>query len=461
MSGTAAIYSGDLPVLPASWRWAQVQDLAVGQERAITDGPFGSNLKTEHYTDSGPRVIRLQNIGDGEFIDSPAHISRDRFEVLRHHDARAGDVVMASLGEVLPRACVVPEWLGDAIVKADCPRLRPHPALNPHYVAAMLNSEVVRSQARRVVHGVGRPRLKLAELRKLHVPLAPREDQDRLVAVLDSQLALVRDGLCAFERALQGLLDFRVSLLHELLTGHPTKPLGGVATVATGVTKGRRTRGETSPQAFLRAANLRDGSLDLSEIKTIDVTEDELARYRLEPGDSLMVEGSGSAGRLGQGWIWEGQVIDCLHQNHVFRARPNQDVVLPRFLSWVLQSPSSRTYFLGFAKTTSGLSTVNKRQVSSLPVPLPPKEEQTRIIRTLDAAQDGIVQARRNLQRQKQDAQSLRTSLRTSAGLGKLLVSSNTFEETAEALLIRIKSEQAELSRKRKEGRASKPKSKS
>src|ERR1019366_5130751 len=53
--------------LPPGWTLASLEELAAPSPRSITDGPFGSNLKTEHYTDTGPRVVRLQNIGDGKF----------------------------------------------------------------------------------------------------------------------------------------------------------------------------------------------------------------------------------------------------------------------------------------------------------------------------------------------------------------------------------------------------------
>jgi type I restriction enzyme S subunit len=47
---------------------------AVSQPGAIADGPFGSHLKTEHYARSGVRVIRLQNIGSGKFLDHDGRV---------------------------------------------------------------------------------------------------------------------------------------------------------------------------------------------------------------------------------------------------------------------------------------------------------------------------------------------------------------------------------------------------
>jgi hypothetical protein len=119
----------NVDAVPCGWRLATLNELLAHIPNAIVDGPFGSNLKTEHYTSGGPRVIRLQNVGDGEFVDTPAHISAEHFEELRKHEAHGGDLIIALLGNELPRACVVPPDIGPAIVKADCVRLRPNEEL--------------------------------------------------------------------------------------------------------------------------------------------------------------------------------------------------------------------------------------------------------------------------------------------------------------------------------------------
>src|SRR2546430_718344 len=94
--------------LPSGWRLVTLNDLQADEPRAITDGPFGSHLTSAHYTESGPRVVRLQNIGDGLFQDLPAHISDSHFQSLRAHEVLPGDLLVASLGETLPRACLAP-----------------------------------------------------------------------------------------------------------------------------------------------------------------------------------------------------------------------------------------------------------------------------------------------------------------------------------------------------------------
>ncbi|MDR6990970.1 restriction endonuclease subunit S [Luteimonas sp. 3794] len=177
-----------LPQLPGGWAWATVDQCAIDED-GITDGPFGSNLKSEHYTESGPRVIRLQNIGDGRFQDARAHISVKHYEKLKKHAVVDGDVVVAMLGEILPRACSVPAGIAPAIVKADCARVRINAALVPaDFLVVALNSEPTRKQVERLIKGVGRPRITLGNIRSIPVPLPPKSEQLHMLSMLAESL---------------------------------------------------------------------------------------------------------------------------------------------------------------------------------------------------------------------------------------------------------------------------------
>jgi len=206
--------------IPNGWAAIRIEDLAADEAGALTDGPFGSNLKTSHYTVRGPRVIRLQNIGEGVFCGDRAHIEPTHFEKLRKHEARAGDVVVAMLGEPLPRACVVPSHVGPAIVKADCVRLRVEPRLAlAKYVAAGLNSDPLKRQAASLVHGVGRPRLGLGRFRELEFPLAPLAEQERIVEAIDSYSSRLDEAEAALERVQRNLTRYRAAVLRAAVEG--------------------------------------------------------------------------------------------------------------------------------------------------------------------------------------------------------------------------------------------------
>jgi type I restriction enzyme, S subunit len=208
--------------LPEGWAWATVDQLAAPEPNSITDGPFGSNLKTEHYTPAGPRVIRLQNIGDGIFVDEEAHISQEHFENLQKHRVFGGDLVIAALGENPPRSCQVPESLGLAIVKADCIRFKPHADVAPKYANFALNSDPVRKRTKNIVHGVGRPRLNLSEIKSIVVPLPPLAEQARIVAEVERRLSVVEELEAVLSANLQRAKGLRQAVLQRAFEGELT-----------------------------------------------------------------------------------------------------------------------------------------------------------------------------------------------------------------------------------------------
>ncbi len=190
----AAPDTTDLPDLPEGWVWASVDQIAAPEASSITDGPFGSNLKSDHYQATGPRVIRLQNIKDGEFANEYAHITQDHFDRLRKHQIFAGDLVIASLGDNPPRACLIPAHVGPAIVKADCIRFKPHPSASAEYLNSALNCFPTRQRVKDVLHGIGRPRLSLGEIRAIALPIPPEAEQHRIVAEVDRLLSIAREA---------------------------------------------------------------------------------------------------------------------------------------------------------------------------------------------------------------------------------------------------------------------------
>ncbi|WP_415520427.1 MAG: helix-turn-helix domain-containing protein [Desulfovibrio aminophilus] len=209
-----------LPELPQGWAWATVEILADYEKSSLRDGPFGSNLKSEHYVDDGPRVIRLQNVGDGQFIDEQAHISEAHYAKLQTHCVHGGDIIIAALGSPLPRACVVPDSVGPAINKADCVRYRTNPEFaNKDTVLCALNSVVIRNHIAKIVHGIGRPRINLAEIKAIPIPVASLAEQE----VIADAVASVFSNIAALEKELTarlgGVKQLRQSILKAAFSG--------------------------------------------------------------------------------------------------------------------------------------------------------------------------------------------------------------------------------------------------
>ena len=143
--------------------------------------------------------------------------------------------------------------------------------------------------------------------------------------------------------------------------------------------KGKFYEEETVFHPYLRVANVQDGFLDLTEIKNIEVSVSNVERYLLKQGDVLFTEG-GDYDKLGRGTVWEGEIPNCLHQNHIFVVRPHKDILNPYFLSFQAGSKYGKKYFLSCSKQTTNLASINSTQLKQFPVKLPTLPEQIEII---------------------------------------------------------------------------------
>ncbi len=188
-----------------------------------------------------------------------------------------------------------------------------------------------------------------------------------------------------------------MSRIINLPTGWKRKRLEKVAIIQTGIAKNQTSKEECIEFPYLRVANVQDGYLDLSEIKTIKIPKNKVNRYRLKNGDVLLTEG-GDFDKLGRGSVWEGQIHNCLHQNHVFVVRPNDHELLSSFLSAQTGSSYGKRYFLSCSKQSTNLASINSSQLKAFPVLLPPLPEQKAIADLLSTWDEAIEKTERLIQ---------------------------------------------------------------
>jgi len=158
-----------------------------------SDGPFGSKIKREHYSSTGARVIRLNNIDVNRFNGADkVFLAMDYFvSSLRGYEVMPGDVIVAGLGdEGIPagRSCTVPDHLGLAVNKADCFCLRPRADVLPRFLAFFLNSPRGLAQSAAFSQGTTRKRLNLGSIKRMSVPVPPLTTQRHVVGELDALL---------------------------------------------------------------------------------------------------------------------------------------------------------------------------------------------------------------------------------------------------------------------------------
>lgn len=184
---------GDPAVNGHGWQLKSLGELAV----KFGDGPFGSNLKSSHYVPFGVRIVRLQNIGIGRFVDdNAAYITPEHFAFLAKHRCLPGDVLIGTLGDPNLRACVQPSTLPEALNKADCVQMRVNATIaHQEWVCWLLNMPGTLALAKSMMHGQTRTRVSMGQLRGLKIPVPPLELQREFAARVEwvnAQRALVR-----------------------------------------------------------------------------------------------------------------------------------------------------------------------------------------------------------------------------------------------------------------------------
>ena len=215
-----------------------------------------------------------------------------------------------------------------------------------------------------------------AVVSRIETPLPPLSAQHRIAEVLDRA-----EAMRAKRRAALAQLDILAQSVFFDMFGDPATnskgwpeslTLGEVAEIVSGVTKGRNLDGKaTRIVPYLAVVNVQDRALDLSVVKSIEATEDEIQRYRLKTNDLLLTEG-GDPDKLGRGTLWNDELPECIHQNHIFRVRLTTDQVNPLFLNWLVGGQRGKRYFLRSAKQTTGIASINMTQLRGFSLLLPP-----------------------------------------------------------------------------------------
>lgn len=205
---------GDPGFNKKKWNKLTLKDVSL----RFSDGPFGSNLKTEHYSNSGIQVIRLQNIGVNRFVEKDvSYVSEPHFEsVLKKYSCFPNDVVIATMGSPNVRACIVPKHVKVAINKADCVLFRVNPKLSNHYyISHLLNQEGFLSLATSFIHGQTRARISSGQLAKILIPIPPLELQTQFSQIVEKTELLKT----YYQSSLQELENLHGSLSQRAFKG--------------------------------------------------------------------------------------------------------------------------------------------------------------------------------------------------------------------------------------------------
>lgn len=172
------------------WTHGKIEDFLT--PKGIFDGPFGSNLKTEDYSDLGDvQVVRLENIDTLRFLnDKQVYVTAEKYKTLLRHEVYGGDIIFSSFIADRIRACILPENGRKMIAKADCFCLRADKNLIINkFLVYFLVSPLMFKQLQKEVRGATRPRINTTILKKSPVNIPPLSEQQEIVSCIESLFA--------------------------------------------------------------------------------------------------------------------------------------------------------------------------------------------------------------------------------------------------------------------------------
>lgn len=317
---------------------------------------------------------------------------------------RDGDTIVSTVRTYLRAIAAIRDPGENLIVSTGFAVVRPR-SLDPGYLSYALRSpffvETVVSRST----GVSYPAINAPEVGNIGVTLPPLDEQKAIAAFLDRETARIDALIEKKQRQIELLQEKRSALISHAVTkgldpNAPMKdsgiewlgpipahwrllPLKHVSRLQTGLTLGKKYEHRALVcRPYLRVANVQDGYLDLSTITDVELPDDEVNRYELRRGDVLMTEG-GDFDKLGRGYVWDAQIPDCLHQNHIFCVRCDGTFLRPLYLAWMTSSSHGKAYFTSTAQQTTNLASTNSFKIKAFPALLPPVGEQEAIIRNI------------------------------------------------------------------------------
>ena len=321
---------------------------------------------------------------------------------------------------------LVPKELNGAIISNDFWAYEfDENKLLPKYLAHYITIPIFIEDANRTSSGTTQ-RIRAEEISFLNIkiPLPPFNEQQRIVEHVEAIVARIakaqtlRDEASEEARYLHG--SFAAKALNDV-SSSPKYSIGDICDVRGGIQKQPARLPNEHPTPYLTVAHVQRNHIDISSpTRFFEVSPDELSRWKLEIGDLLIIEGNGSADQIGRTALYRGELGVCVHQNHVIRARPNQQIIFPEYLNIYMNSPLGQDEVQNLSRTTSGLRTLSVGRIREIEIPIPPLEEQRRIVAYLDSLQAKVDELRRLQSESERELSALMPSILDRAFKGEL-----------------------------------------
>lgn len=364
------------------WKVKTLGDISV----RMVDGPFGSNLKAEHYTlEKEVRIIQLSNIGEyGWREDNTKYTTFEHLKTINRSEVFPNDVVIAKM---MPagRAILCPSHEAKFVLSSDAVKVELKKDYNSRFILYSINSPYFRDQVYANVSGSGRVRTSLTKLRDCVLRIPPHQEQQQIVDFLDAEFAKIDELKNQAEQSLQNAKDLFQAALKEMLTpreGWKEQVLGSLGESKVGPFGSLLHKKDYIENGTPLINPMHIGNGKIKPDTSFSVSKEKL----LELQSFVMLENDIVIGRRGE--MGRCAVVTKAEEGFVCGTgsiyfRPNTKKVLPLFLQLYLSSDLGKSEL---EKVAGGATMLNlsSKALNGLVISIPSIERQIEVIDKLN-----------------------------------------------------------------------------
>ncbi|MCQ3936439.1 MAG: hypothetical protein DPW18_05260 [Chloroflexi bacterium] len=422
--------------LPDGWEWKTLEDV-LDSDGVFIDGDW---VESKDQDPEGEiRLIQLADVGDGYYRNrSNRFLTHEKALELGCTFLEKGDLLIARMPDPLGRACIFPGDKKQSVTVVDVCIVRTKNAEH-RWLMHAINSPQFRADVESLQSGSTRKRISRKNLAKLKLPFPPLPEQERIVSRIEELFSDLEAGVAALERVRAGLRRYKASVLKAAVSGaltpHPS-PAGrgdggegelpeGWRWVSVGdvaeVKGGKRLPAkhtysdEPTEYPYIRVTDFENGTINTENLKYLkEETQEQISRYTISTEDVYI----SIAGTIGVTGVIP-EILNGANLTENAAKICNLKDILPKYLHFALASPSGQATIAEKTISTNQPKLALFR-IQQIPVPLPPLEEQRRIVAEVERRLSVVREVESAVEAGLARASRLRQAVLRSAFEGKL-----------------------------------------
>jgi type I restriction enzyme S subunit len=409
--------------IPANWEWVRLGDVAAlkGGKRV----PAGKTMTTEPTSHI---YIRVTDMRDGTIYDDDLHYVTDEiYEVIKNYTISKNDLYITIAGTI-GRVGLVPDLFDGMNLTENALKIT-NVIPDKKYLMYALQSGFVQDYFESTYHQVAMPKLSLTNASKALLPLPPLAEQQRIVVKIEEAFAEI-DSIennkellkTHIKQARQKILDLAIhgklvpqnkadepaSVLLERITRdnpHYEKiedepfeipqnwvwcKLGNLSeSIQYGYNAPAKDSGRIK---MVRISDIHENEVEWDSVPYCDIDEKEIQSYLLKKNDILFAR---TGGTVGKSFIVDNLPEDAVYAGYLIRTRYGKNVNA-QYMKYFMES---NLYWeqLKDGCIATAQPNCNGKTLGKMKIPLPPLNEQSRIVAKIEELFSTLDQMERNL----------------------------------------------------------------